>query len=73
MEYDKREAEILIQWFRDNWNRLPKELQINGCTRTSNLRYTVEKTVKAIKATIGNPDVCIGYINTLYDIKKKLS
>ncbi|MCR4921881.1 MAG: hypothetical protein K5945_09315 [Bacteroidaceae bacterium] len=70
-EYKEEEMQELFEWFEQRMDRLPKTMQIDEATSTSDLRRTVVsyiRLLRSMKLTISHS----GYVAHLLLIRERL-
>lgn len=70
-QYNKEEVEEVINWFEEQMEQLPRELQISNSMRTSNLPDTVKKLIKFVESNEQTATFS-GYASHLFLIRERL-
>ena len=71
--YSRQEVDELTRWFEERMDRLPRTMQLNGSTSTSDLPRTVKALSAVLKAHKEKMPVTFsGYISHLELIRLRL-
>ena len=69
--YDEAFRDEQLKWFEERMEQLPKSLQINAATSTTNLPMTVVALMRTLRQN--KPNVIMsGYMDTLVQIREEL-
>ncbi len=69
--FSRGEQKELMEWFEQRMDKLPKEIQINKSTRSTDLPRTVQAMIGVIKEK-GGSTAFSGYIAHLVLIRERL-